>query len=94
MKNPYTILGLEKNQNANRKEIMAAQMKAMKDKTFSLPEIATAARQLLDPAKRLAADFMFPSRIKSKRPQKIILDFEVEKISLSEIDENAFDTLK
>ncbi|KAF0128472.1 MAG: heat shock protein DnaJ-like protein [Bacteroidetes bacterium] len=94
MKNPYTILGLEKNQNADRKEIMAAQMKAMKDRLYMLPEIATAARQLLDPAKRLAADFMFPSRIKSKRPQKIVVDIEIKKISLSEIDENAFDSLK
>lgn len=93
MNNPYVVLGLEKDLNADKKTIMKAQMIAMKEKKYSLPEIATAARQLLDPAKRLAADFMFPSKIKSKRPQKIAIDFDVIKIEIDEIDDNAFDSL-
>lgn len=92
MSNPYQILNVQ--QDADKKDIMKAQMLAMKEKKFSLPEIATAARQLLDPAKRLAADFMFPSKIKAKRPQKISVDIQLEKIDMNDIDENAFDSLK
>ena len=64
MTNPYTILGVS--QDAEKAEIMKAQMFAMKKKEFPLQEIAVAAKQLLDPAKRLAADFMFPAKIKAK----------------------------
>ena len=69
-------------------------MLAMKEKRYSLQEIQIAVRQLLDPAKRLAADFMFPSKIKAKRPQKIIIDVPVVNIDLNDIDENTFDSLK
>lgn len=92
MSNPYQILNVS--QNADKKEIMKAQMLAMKEKKYSLQEIALAAKQLLDPAKRLAADFMFPSKIKAKRPQKLSVEVPEEKITLNDIDENAFDSLK
>lgn len=94
MNNPYIILGLEKNLDAGKKEIMKAQMIAMKEKKYSLQEIATAARQLLDPAKRLAADFMYPSKLKARRPQKINVDLEIIELSVNDINENAFDSLK
>lgn len=92
MTNPYTILNL--NQDAEKGEIMKAQMLAMREKKYSLQEIAIATKQLLDPAKRLAADFMFPTKIRSKRIQKIRVEIPIEKIDLSDIDENAFDSLK
>lgn len=92
MSNPYEILNV--NQDADKGEIMKAQMLAMKEKKYSLQEIQIAVRQLLDPAKRLAADFMFPSKIKAKRIQKVTVEFPMEKINLSDIDENAFDSLK
>ncbi|MBP9923481.1 MAG: molecular chaperone DnaJ [Bacteroidia bacterium] len=92
MNNPYEILKV--NQDANKGEIMKAQMLAMKEKKYSLQEIAVAVRQLLDPAKRLAADYMFPTKIKSKRIQKIAVEIPVEKIDLNDIDENTFDSLK
>jgi len=92
MSNPYQILNVS--QDADKKEIMKAQMLAMKEKKYSLQEIALAAKQLLDPAKRLAADFMFPSKIKAKRPQKLSVEVPEEKITLNDIDENAFDSLK
>lgn len=92
MSNPYQTLNV--NQDAARSEIMKAQMLAMKEKKYSLQEIQIAVRQLLDPAKRLAADFMFPSKIKAKRPQKISIDIPLEKIDLNDIDENFFDSLK
>lgn len=92
MKNPYQILKV--GQDADKRDIMKAQMLAMKERAYSLQEIQIAVKQLLDPAKRLAADFMFPVKIKAKRPQKISTDIEIKKIDLSEIDENAFDSLK
>jgi len=92
MSNPYEILKVT--QDADKKEIMKAQMLAMKERRYSLQEIQIAVRQLLDPAKRLAADFMFPSKIKAKRPQKISIDVPVDKIDLNDIDENIFDSLK
>jgi len=92
MRNPYEILNVS--QDADKGEIMKAQMLAMKEKKFSLQEIQVAVRQLLDPAKRLAADFMFPSKIKAKRIQKIVVEIPEEKINLNDIDENAFDSLK
>ncbi|MBK7573397.1 MAG: molecular chaperone DnaJ [Bacteroidetes bacterium] len=92
MSNPYEILKVT--QDADKKEIMKAQMLAMKERRYSLQEIQIAVRQLLDPAKRLAADFMFPSKIKAKRPQKLSVDVPVDTIDLNDIDENTFDSLK
>jgi len=91
MKNPYIVLKI--NQDADKGEIMKAQMLAMKDKHFSLYEIQLAVRKLLEPAKRLAADFMFPTKIKSRRIQKIIVEYPIDKITLKDIDENIFDSL-
>lgn len=93
MQNPYEIIGLE-SQDVNKKEILEAQMRAMKEGKYNLQEIHNAVRQLLNPAKRLAADFMFPKRIKSKRPQKIKVEISLSEISLDEFDENSFDSLK
>ena len=92
MKNPYTILGV--NQNADKAEIMKAQMLAMKKKEFPLQEIAIAAKQLLDPAKRLAADFMFPAKIRVKRIQPIQSTLTHQEINVNDLNENAFNSLK
>lgn len=92
MKNPYTILGVS--QDAEKAEIMKAQMIAMKKKEFSLQEIAIAAKQLLDPAKRLAADFMFPAKIKARRIQIIQSNLAYQEIKTNDLYENAFDSIK
>jgi hypothetical protein len=92
MTNPYDILKVH--QDADKGEIMKAQMIAMREKRYSLQEIQIAVRQLLDPAKRLAADFMFPTKIKAKRIQKIKVEIPIERINLADLDENAFDSLK
>ena len=68
-------------------------MLAMKERKYSLQEVAIATKQLLDPAKRLAADFMFPTKIKGKRIQRIVVEVPIEKFDLSDIDENAFDSI-
>ena len=92
MKNPYQILNVS--QDADNMEIKKAKMLAMKEKKYSLQEIAIAEKQLLDPAKRLAADFMFPSKIRAKRLQKISIDIPVVQINMNDIDDNSFDSLK
>jgi DnaJ-class molecular chaperone len=92
MTNPYTIL--EVSQDADKAEIMKAQMFAMKKKQFPLQEIAVAAKQLLDPAKRLAADFMFPAKIKAKRIQSIQSTLSYREINVNALNENAFDSIK
>lgn len=91
MTNPYTILGVS--QDADKAEIMKAQMLAMKKKEFPLQEIAIAAKQLLDPAKRLAADFMFPAKIKVKRIQPIQSTLTYQEITVNALNENAFNSL-
>ncbi len=92
MTNPYTILGVS--QDAGKAEIMKAQMLAMKKKEFPLQEIAVAAKQLLDPAKRLAADFMFPATIRVKRIKQIQSALTYKEINIDNLNENAFDSLK
>lgn len=92
MINPYTILNIR--QDADRNEIKKAQMIAMKAKKFGLNEISMASRQLLEPAKRLAADFMFPAKLKAKRPKKIFISIEMNEISLENVDVDVFDSLK
>lgn len=92
MKNPYTIL--EISQDVDKAEIMKAQMFAMKKKQFPLQEIAVAAKQLLDPAKRLAADFMFPAKIKAKRIQTIQSTLSYREINVNALNENAFNSIK
>ncbi len=92
MKNPYTILGVS--QDVERAEIMKAQMLAMKKKEYSLQEIAIAAKQLLDPAKRLAADFMYPAKIKARRIQIIQTNLQYQEINVNALNEDAFNSLK
>ena len=92
MKNPYSILGVS--QDAEKADIMKAQMMAMKYKKYSLQEIQIAAKQLLDPAKRLAADFMFPAKIKVRRIQIIQSNLEYQDINVNALNENALDSIK
>ena len=92
MKNPYTILGVR--QDANKAEIMKAQMLAMKKKEFQLQVIAVAAKQLLAPSKRLAADFMFPAKIRVKRIKPVPCDLNHKEINTNSLNENAFNSLK
>ena len=91
MDNPYKILGLS--QDADKNGIKKAQLDAMKEKRYTLQEIHGAVRELLNPAKRLAADFMYPGSIKVKRPQKIVTDLAFTNIDLGSINDNVFDSL-
>jgi hypothetical protein len=91
MNSPYKILGVSR--DASKNEIKSAQVAAMKEKKFTLQEIHGAVRELLHPAKRLAADFLMPGGIKVKRPPKINVDIVLENIVLADIDDNTFDSL-
>ena len=92
MKNPYEVLNLT--QDATKAEIIAAQKKAMMSRQFPINEIALATKQLLDAEKRLAADFMYPSKLSAKRPKKIESEITVTEINLTEINPDAFCSLK
>ena len=91
MNNPYEILGVK--QDATKKEIIKGKMIAMKQRKYSLQDIQLAEKQLLNPAKRLVADFMLPSKIKAKRPKLFSLDIKLTNISLDDINPNFFDSL-
>jgi hypothetical protein len=95
MKNPYEVLKL--NQNATKQEIakalIFAQKDNMKSKQFTPQELMLAQKQLLAPAKRLAADFMFPSKYKTKRPVKLEANIKLQNIDLNSVNEVAFDSL-
>lgn len=58
MKNPYIILGI--NQNASKVEIVKAQVKALRLKKYDAKDIASAQKELHNPARRLAVDFTYP----------------------------------
>ena len=105
MKNPYkTIFELANNgdwhrrQNATKKEIVSAfritLMANNKLKKYTQQELMMALKQLLEPSKRLAADFMFPSRYKTKRAPVLAKNISQSSTDLDAIDENAFDNLE
>jgi hypothetical protein len=91
MNNPYKVLNIP--QDATKEEIIKGKILAMKEKRFSLQEIQMAEKQLLTPARRLVADFMFPSKIKAKRPRLIVINVEPENFDLSKIDTDKFNSL-
>jgi hypothetical protein len=92
MKNPYEILGIS--QNATKKEIITGKMIAMKKREFTLQEIQLAEIQLLNPSKRLVADFMYPAKIKAKRPKLIHVKTPPLSTKIEDIDIDALDSLK
>lgn len=55
-----------------------------------------ARNQLMNPSKRLVADFLFPSKFKSKRPKLLdVSRLEVnEHIDCNDFNEDALDSLK
>jgi len=92
MKNPYEVLNI--NQDATKHDIIAAQKQAMMQRKFPINEIALATKQLLDAEKRLAADFMYPSKLSAKRPKKIETEINVSEVDLNNINPDAFCSLK
>ena len=92
MKNPYKIFNVSI--NVNKHEIKRAELNAMREKKHSLQEISNARNQLMTPSKRLCADFMFPSKIKAKRPKLISIETTPKNVDLSMVNINSFDFLK
>lgn len=94
MENPYHILRIS--QNATKKEIKKAvlqlQIENRKTKKYSGDFIINCERILFDPNKRLAADYLFPSKLKSYRPKKIE-ELPIKEVNLS-INDNIFSSLK
>ena len=92
MNNPYEVLQVS--QNATKKEIIKGRMIAMKKRKFLLQDIQMAQKQLLNPSKRLIADFMYPSRIKAKRPKAININITPKDINIEDIPVDVFDSIK
>ena len=92
MNNPYEVL--EVSQNATKKEIIKGKMLAMRNRKFSLQDIQMAEKQLLNPSKRLIADFMYPSRIKAKRPKAVKINVTPKNINIEDIPVDVFDSIK
>lgn len=95
MKNPYEVLGVrqdvtaaEINQGFNQ-----AQMKNMKSRQHTAGELMTARQQLLSPARRLAADFVYPSRPRARRPRAIVWPDTSKEISLTSFLPDAYSSL-
>lgn len=95
MKNPYTILKIS--QNATKQEIakalIAAQRENIKTKAYSPQELLLAQKQLLDPAKRLVADFIFPTKYKTQRAKLIHLSNNQDAVNLADLKADALDSL-
>lgn len=97
MNNPYQVLGLH--QDATKEEIhkafIKAQMENVKSKKFSGKEIMEAQKQLMNPEKRLVADFLFPSKLKSKRLKLIEDNLLIPKeFAEFKLDADRLDSLK
>jgi len=95
MKNPYEILGLS--QDATGPEIAMglkrAQVENLKTKRYQLVDLQAAQRQLQSPAKRLAADFLYPSRPKAKRPKNIVLPIDENPVSFTSLAPDAYSSI-
>ncbi len=95
MKNPYEVLRLP--QDAAEADInlafKQAQMANLKTKEFSLTELSQARVQLVTPAKRLAADFLYPARPRAKRPRPFAGLAPEAPVSLAELSPDAHDAI-
>jgi hypothetical protein len=73
MNNPYKILGIDR--NATKKEIKNAELKKMLEnqetKLYGSSFLRKCSMILFQPYKRLAADFLFPAKLRSYRPKHI-----------------------
>lgn len=98
MNNPYQILAVH--QDASKEEIhkafVRAQVENIKSKKYSGKEIMEAQKQLMNPEKRLVADFLFPSKLKSKRLKQIANDSLniPEDFNQHTLNEDRLDSLK
>jgi hypothetical protein len=95
MKNPYEILGVS--QDATGPEIIMglkkAQLENLKTKRYQLADLQAAQRQLQSPAKRLAADFLYPARPKAKRPKNFVLPMDESTVSFTSLAPDAYSSI-
>ena len=54
--NPYRILNIDN--NASKREIVRAAAQALRERRFSIREVAVAQKQLLDPTSKYVHDFI------------------------------------
>lgn len=92
MENPYVILGIP--QDASKIEIVKAQVKALRSKKYTSKEIASAQKELHNPARRLAVDFTYPVFPDLSGIQLIDTTTKVEHVDLKALDLDKYDSLK
>lgn len=92
MENPYVILGIS--QDASKVEIVKAQVKALRSKRYTPKEIASAQKDLHNPARRLAVDFTYPVFPDLGGIQVIDTTTKVENVNLTAINLDKYDSLK
>lgn len=95
MKNPYEVLGVS--QDASHAEIIAgfkvALMKDRKAKQHTQADLMGAQKQLLSATRRLAADFMYPTRPRAKRPKALVWPEDAAAVSLTSFQLDAYNSL-
>jgi hypothetical protein len=92
MENPYVILGIP--QDASKIEIVKAQVKALRSKKYTPKEIASAQKELHNPARRLAVDFTYPVFPDLSGIQLIDTTTKVKHVDLNALDLDKYDSLK
>lgn len=91
MKNPYDILGVP--QNATKVQIVKAQVKALREKKHDAREIASAQKELSNPARRLAVDFTFPILPEARAINKLEATVKSKEMDINDFDPNKYNTL-
>ncbi len=97
MDNPYKILGVGR--NASKKEIQAAEREKTLEnqitKQYTTDFIRKCTKILFEPNKRLAADFLFPAKLKAYRPKPIkLVEFKNTQIDLPSSRNNTLNKMK
>lgn len=96
MKNPYDILGIQ--QDAPMADISKgfnlALVQNMKTKLHTPQEMMQAKTQLSDPARRLAADFMYPAKPRAKRARALTWPTPNQLIEIEALNPDAHDSLQ
>jgi len=91
MKNPYDILGVP--QNATKVQIVRAQVKALREKKHDAREIASAQKELSNPARRLAVDFTFPILPEKKVVKELVATVKSKEMNIDNFNPNKYNSL-
>lgn len=92
MKNPYDILGVP--QNATKVQIVKAQVKALREKKHDARDIASAQKELSNPARRLAVDFTFPILQEVREIKTLEASVKSKEMNINDFNPNKYNSLE